>query len=71
MATWITMFGEMAETPENRALGLALDVEQVHRCDEFWACGKRWSGGMRHESAEATVVVEHFTEDGEPPAYPV
>jgi hypothetical protein len=53
IADWIILAGELAETPANRALGIASDLALVERCDEVWLVGGRISPGMEIEAAEA------------------
>lgn len=63
VADWIWMTGELAETPENRALGLAADCSLVRRCDVLVMVGPRVSEGMRLESAHAKAVVDWTSPD--------
>lgn len=58
VADWIWMTGELEETPENRAFGLACDRELVRRCDAMVMVGPRVSEGMRLESEHARAVVD-------------
>lgn len=53
VATWIPMSAVLAETEQNRALGLRVDVELVSRCDAVWLVGGRVSAGMKHEADHA------------------
>lgn len=53
IADWLWCTGELDETPENRTLGLAMDVELVSRADEVWMVGERISQGMKLEAEEA------------------
>jgi hypothetical protein len=32
--------------PEERRIGMMLDIDQLRACDEIWLCGERVSGGM-------------------------
>ena len=50
IADWIILSGELAETPANRALGLASDLVLVSRADELWLVGGRVSPGMAVEA---------------------
>jgi hypothetical protein len=53
-ATWIVLTGVLDDNdPETRALGLALDLALVARCDEVWLVGGRVSSGMNAEATEA------------------
>jgi hypothetical protein len=47
---WIVLSGQWPETPENRALGIATDLEMVSRADEVWCVGPRMSPGMETEA---------------------
>jgi hypothetical protein len=70
IADWIILSGEWAETPENRELGLAIDLELVERADELWLVGGRVSAGMELEAARARRLgktVRDFTHWGETP----
>lgn len=51
--SWLVLTGELEETPDNRARGLAIDLALVERCDELWMVGGRVSGGMKLESDHA------------------
>ena len=51
--TWIVLAGQLDETPANRDMGLAVDIEQIRRSDEIWLVGGRISDGMRIEQAWA------------------
>lgn len=75
-ATWIAMAsGKDAETPANRAMGMACDKEEIILCSEVWLCGGHEdpskSTGMKDEREFAdsigVVVVNVTTDDGEPP----
>lgn len=59
MASWIVLSAALPETPERRAMGLALDCEQIGRCDEIWLCGPRESAGMTIEREHAQTAVLH------------
>lgn len=50
IADWIILSGELAETPENRALGLDCDFAAIRRCNELWLVGGRVSEGMKLEA---------------------
>ena len=52
-ADWLWMTGELDETPENRAHGLACDLAHIERCDELWMVGRVVSSGMRLEAEHA------------------
>ena len=39
--------------PEERALGMKLDLDQLRACHEIWLCGERVSAGMQAEEAVA------------------
>ncbi len=52
-ADWIVLSGEWEETPENRRLGLAADLEMVTRADELWMVGPFISAGMLLEMRKA------------------
>lgn len=56
VADWIVLASQWDETPENRELGLAIDVELVKRCDELIMVGGRISAGM---AIEANAAREH------------
>lgn len=51
--SWIVLTGELEETDENRATGLAIDLALVARCDELVMVGPRVSEGMLLESEHA------------------
>lgn len=72
IADWIILASQFEETPENRELGLEIDVELVERADEIWLVGGRVSEGMAIERARASRVgvrVVDLTHIGyEPPA---
>lgn len=76
IADWIWCTGELEETPENRTLGLAMDVELVGRADEVWMVGPRISQGMKLEAEEAFRLgkmvfdLTGITGDNEPPPVP-
>jgi len=53
LADWIILSGQFDETPENRAMGLAIDQALVCRADEVWLVGGRISEGMIIEAKEA------------------
>ena len=36
--------------PEERSLGMKLDIDQLRACDEIWLCGERISAGMESEA---------------------
>lgn len=64
VADWIILSGQWEESPHLRAIGLAIDVALVKRCDEIWLCGKRISDGMRIELEAAKaegLTVRDFT----------
>lgn len=64
IADWLWCTGALEETEENRALGLAMDVALVGRCDELWLVGERVSRGMEIEAREALrlrIPVRDFT----------
>jgi hypothetical protein len=75
IADWITLSGELEETPGNRDLGLAFDLALVARADEIWLVGGRVSPGMAIEEAEARRIgkpVVDLTNTGPlPPETPV
>ena len=48
VAPYLTLLGLLHE-PEDRDLGLAIDVACVVRCDEIWLCGPCVSPGMAAE----------------------
>jgi hypothetical protein len=52
-ANWLLLVNQLEETPENREIGLACDVDQVERQDVFLAVGRRVSDGMRREMSAA------------------
>ena len=61
---WIVLSGQWPETPENRALGIAADLEMVSRADEVWCVGPRMSPGMREEAmyaSRAGKTIRDFT----------
>ncbi len=53
--SWIVLTGELEETDENRARGLACDLVLVEQCRELVMVGPRVSDGMR---LEATHMVQ-------------
>ncbi len=53
--SWIVLTGELEETSENRATGLAVDLALVERCDELVMVGPRVSDGMKLESQHALM----------------
>ena len=56
VAPYVLMDGILDDTdPEERALGMRLDIDQLRACDEIWLCGERLSPGML---AELDVAVE-------------
>ena len=61
---YVLMDGILDDTnPEERALGMKLDIDQLRACDEIWLCGERVSAGMRAEWDEAhaaRLVVRRF-----------
>ena len=66
-ADWITLTGELDETPENREWGLACDKAHIERCDAIWTVGERMSSGMTLEVQHAgTVGVPWFDLTGLP-----
>lgn len=73
VADWIVLSGVWDEAPENRELGLSLDLALVARCDAVWMVGKNVSLGMAMEATEAARLgkpVLDFTgatPDGAPP----
>lgn len=72
IADWIWCTGELEETPENRSLGLEMDVELVSRADEVWLVGERISEGMRIEATRAWNLqkpVIDMTGPAEPPEF--
>jgi hypothetical protein len=53
---YVLMDGILDDTdPEERALGMKLDIDQLRACDEIWLCGERLSPGML---AELDVAME-------------
>lgn len=54
-ADWIWMTGELTETEENRAHGLACDLAHIERCDELWMVGPKVSSGMTLERQHAVI----------------
>jgi hypothetical protein len=53
---YVLMDGILDDTdPEERALGMKLDIEQLRACDEIWLCGERVSAGMH---AEIDVAID-------------
>lgn len=42
--------------PAERELGLRLGHRVLRSCDELWACGDRFSSGMRREIEEANTL---------------
>ena len=69
VCSWITLTGELPETPENRRLGLEIDKAQVALCAEIWLVGGRVSKGMAIEASVSRKVVD-LTHLGEwPPGY--
>lgn len=67
IADWIILSGVWSETRENRARGLAVDVELVARADEVWLVGGRVTRGMQVEAEKArelSIPVFDLTELG-------
>jgi hypothetical protein len=63
-ANWIWWCERLAETPENRELGLSCDDQEIVKCDEFWMVGGRISSGMargRYVAIDAGVRVRDLT----------
>lgn len=58
VCSWITLTGEIEETPELREMGLAIDCAQVERCDLMLMCGPRISGGMLREAGSAKIILD-------------
>ncbi len=56
LADWIILSGEWRESPELRAIGIAIDLELVARADEVWLVGGCVSGGMRAEADRAMLL---------------
>ena len=75
VADWIILTGQVEETPENRARGLAIDCALVERCEEVWLVGGRVTPGMEVERVHAQgrgIPVYDLTPLGpEPPTIPV
>jgi hypothetical protein len=70
VCSWIVLTGQLEETDENRARGLACDLAQAERCDEVWLVGGRVSSGMRLEADHAAargIPVLDLTHMGEEP----
>lgn len=70
ICSWIVLTGILPETPEMRAIGLALDCAQVERCDEVWLVGGVVSGGMRIEADHGIkhgIVIRDLSFMGELP----
>lgn len=67
--SWIVCTGELAETPENRKLGLASDCEQVRRSDLMVLAGTKISSGMLVEAAHAKKIFDftHLKHELPPP----
>jgi hypothetical protein len=55
--SWIVLTGELEETAENRARGLAIDLALVERCAELVMVGPRISDGMRLEATHMVTEV--------------
>ncbi len=55
--SWIVLTGELEETDENRARGLACDLVLVEQCRELVMVGPRVSYGMRLEATHMVVEV--------------
>ena len=56
VAPYVLMDGILDDTdPDERALGMKLDIDQLRACDEIWLCGERVSAGMQ---AEEDVAVD-------------
>lgn len=53
VCSWVVLTGELDETPENRARGLACDCAQVERCDVVLLVGDVVTSGMRLEAEHA------------------
>lgn len=60
----VLMDGILDDTdPEERALGMKLDIDQLRACDEIWLCGERVSPGMQAEvdvAIDLDLVVRRF-----------
>lgn len=56
IADWIILSGEFDECPENRALGLSIDLALIERCQELWLVGGRISPGMAIERDHAIAM---------------
>lgn len=53
---YVLMDGILDDTnPEERALGMKLDIDQLRACNEIWLCGQALSPGML---AELDVAIE-------------
>jgi hypothetical protein len=52
VAPYLTLDGLLVE-PDDRDLGLEIDLAMIARCDEMWLCGPRESIGMAIERREA------------------
>jgi hypothetical protein len=52
VAPYLTLDGLLHE-PDDRALGLAIDLAMIPHCDELWLCGPRVTEGMRIEMETA------------------
>lgn len=46
VCSWIVISAVWDESDEHRTSGLAIDCEQISRCDELWICGSHVSPGM-------------------------
>ena len=68
-ANWLLLVNQLEETPENREIGLACDIDQVARQDVFLAVGRRVSDGMWREmdaAVDAGVPVINATGTASP-----
>lgn len=53
--SWIVLTGVWEETPENRELGIKVDLALVEKCEEVVLVGPRVSSGMLTEARHARI----------------
>jgi hypothetical protein len=56
VAPYIALASVWEETPENRALGIAIDKAVIRRCGALWLTGGRISTGMHVEADYARLI---------------
>lgn len=75
IADWVVLSSVLAETPENRAMGIECDLALIPLCRALWLVGGRLSSGMAAETEEAqrvaVPVIDLLHLGAEPPALDV